>query len=136
MQSGVKFMPHRILCVLLAGLLAYPDAWARQTSVNQALAAKSAIQSLGADRLVEVRLLDGHKLRGWIGAISENSFDLRLGQARLESQSIGFAGVRSVKPVSSLKPSHTGRNILIGVAIAVGAIAIGIIVAAKKVGYL
>lgn len=97
---------------------------------------KSQVQGLGSNSLAEVRLFDGSKLRGWIGTISENNFELRLRTVKLENRTIGFDQVRSVKPVMSLKPSHTARNILIGVGIAVAAIAVGIVIAAKPAGYL
>ena len=129
-------MSRQILCILVVALLCRPDATTPQTPPNQGGSMKSQIQALGPNSLVEVRLFDGSKLRGWIGTISENNFELRLGKVKLESRSLGFDQVRSVKPAKSLKPSHTGRNILIGVGIAVAVIGLAIVIAAKRVGYL
>jgi len=129
-------MPRQIICIFLAALLSGVDVRALQTPPKMSGPVKSQVQALGPNSLVEVRPFDGAKLRGWIGTISENSFELRLGNLKLESRSLGFDQVRSVRPVKSLKPSHTGRNILIGAGIAVAAIAVGILIAAKKAGYL
>lgn len=128
-------MPRNALCLLLAALITAPHAYARQQE-SQAGRLRLELLSLGEGRLVELRLADRSKLRGWIGTISETKLELRMGEQRLETRALAFDQIRTVKPVKSLKPSHTGRNILIGVGIAVAAIGIGILIAAKKVGYI
>ena len=109
-----------VLYTLLAALLGFANVGASQTPPKQGDSVKSQIRALGTDRLVEVRLSSGPRLRGWIGAISESGFELRLGKEKLERQSLGFDQIRSIKPVDVLKPSHTARNILIGVGITIG----------------
>ena len=67
---------------------------------------------------IEIRLLDGSKLRGWIGEISATEFVLTQERDRLlEKRSIPFQQVRAAKQVGSVKPSHIARNILIVVGI-------------------
>ena len=74
------------------------------------------------DKPVEVRFLDGSKLRGWLGEVSDSGFSL-------SHENKGHLRVRSVKQ------GHTARNILIGVGIAVVAIGtvagIGVMLAEK-----
>lgn len=129
-------MGKQVLCILISALLSCAEATARQTQPNRGGSVKSQIQALGTDSLVEVRLSDRSKLRGWIGAISENDFELRLGKAKLENRTLGFDQVRSVKPAKSLKPSHTMRNVLIGVGVGVAAAAVGTILAFKRIGWI
>ena len=117
-----------VLYILLVALLGFANVGASQTPPKQGDTVKSQIQALGTDRLVEVRLSSGPRLRGWIGAISESSFEFRLGKEKLELRSLGFDQIRSVKPVDVLNPSHTARNILIGVGITVGVL-VGLAVA-------
>lgn len=126
-------MLRQWLCVLMAGLLVEPCGL---RGAEPPKAVKEQVQEIGANRAVEVRLLAGEKLRGWVGAVSESGFELRLGRERLESRQLGYGEVKTVKAVESVKPSHTGRNILIGVGIAVAAIGIGILIAAHKAEYL
>jgi len=131
-----RILPRHILCLLLVARLGFADLAALPAQPGPGGSVKPQVLSLGPNSLVEVRLVNGSKLRGWIGTISENNFELRLGKVKLEQRTIEFDHVRSVKPVDSLKPSHTARNILIGVGIAVAAIGLGIVIAAKKGGYL
>ena len=92
--------------------------------------AQIASTPLGAS--IEIRLKDKQKLRGARGAVSGAGFTL-IDNNSGERQ-IAFDNVASVR---LLKPSsHTGRNILIGVAIGVGAVAIIIVSLAHKGGYL
>lgn len=118
---------RHVLCTLLAALLVVANVSASQLPPKQGDTVKSQIQALGTDRLVEVRLSSGPRLRGWIGAISESGFEFRLGKEKLELRSLGFDQIRSVKPVDVLNPRHTARNILIGVGITVGVlVALGV----------
>jgi hypothetical protein len=129
-------MRSKILSLLLVVVLACVNAPARQVPTSQSGSMEAQIRALGQDSLIEVRKVDGSRLRGWIGAISDSGFELRLGKSKLETLTLDYAQVRSAKAVKSLKPSHTGRNILIGAGIAVAAIGLGIIIAAKRVGYI
>lgn len=79
---------------------------------------------------IEVRLIDGPKLRGWIGDVSEISFVLSPeNQGQLEKAQRLFDQIRSIKCVKSRKPSHAAPTILIGVGISVAAIAVMSVVA-------
>ena len=71
---------------------------------------------------IELRLKDKQKLRGARGAASDSSFTLV--DARSGERQIAFDDVASVKQFKA--KSHTGRNILIGVGIGVGAVAAGL----------
>lgn len=82
---------------------------------------------------MEVSFLSGSKLRGWISEVSDSGFVLsHEKRRRLEKSNVAFDQVRAVKQVKSVKSSHTTRNILIGVAIGLVAVAavFGIAIAA------
>jgi hypothetical protein len=94
------------------------------------------MRTIGPDSPVEVKFLDGAKLRGWIGEVSDSGFSLsHEKKGQLEKSRVSFDQVRAVKQVKSVKPGHTARNILIGVGIALVAIGtvagIGVVVAEK-----
>jgi len=78
------------------------------------------VRAIAANTPVEVRFQDGAKLRGWVGEVSDSGFVLsHEAKQQLERKDVGFREVRSVKVVKSVHPSHTTRNVLIGVAIGV-----------------
>jgi len=94
------------------------------------------VRAIPAGRPVEVSFLNGSKLRGWIGEVSAKGFVVTHEKGnRLEEAQVTFDSVKSVKGIKSVKPSHTTRNILIGVGIAMAAIGviagIGVAVAEK-----
>jgi hypothetical protein len=67
--------------------------------------------------------VDGAKLRGWIGEVSDTGFVLSHEVRRqLTKSQVAFDQVRAVKQVQSVKPSHTVRNVLIGVSITLAAL--------------
>jgi hypothetical protein len=113
-----------IVCTLMltGSALAAPD--------TASIRAQIVDMPLGAG--IELRLKDKQKLRGARGAVSDSGF--KLVDARSGEREIAFDRVASVKAVSA--KSHTGRNILIGVAIGVGAVAILIVSLAHVGGYL
>jgi hypothetical protein len=97
---------------------------------------REQMRTIGLDSPVEVRFLDGSKLRGWLGEVSDSGFSLsHENKGHLEKSRVGFDLVRSVKQVKSVKPGHTARNIPIGVgiaAVAIGTVAgIGVMLAEK-----
>ena len=82
---------------------------------------------------IELRLKDKQKLpRRERGVVSDSGFTLVY--ARSGERQVSFDDVASVRRVNT--KSHTGRNILIGVAIGVGAVAIVIVALAHVGGYL
>jgi hypothetical protein len=94
------------------------------------------IRSIPPDSPVELRLVDGSKLRGWIGEVSDTGFVLtRQMKNGLEKNDIRFQQTQTVKQVKSVKPAHTTRNILIGVGIGVVVIG-GLLLAAVASGPL
>jgi hypothetical protein len=111
-------MTSRIAAVFLTAALA-------GNSIGQArpsgrLSVQEQVRALHEGQPVEVRFVDGSKLRGWIGEVSDSGFVLRQegSQRRLTSSPVAFAQVSSVKQVKSVKSSHTLRNILIGMGLA------------------
>jgi len=78
------------------------------------------IRGIPPDSPVEIHLLDGSKLRGWITDVSDVGFVLTREQKnRLEKNEVRFQQVQVVKRVKSVEPSHRTRNIVVGVAIGV-----------------
>ncbi len=82
------------------------------------------IRKLPTGAPVELRLHDGTKTRGWISDVGEAQFVLTTERKdhRLEKRQVTFAQVRSARQVGSVRPSHTLRNVLIGVGIGVAAL--------------
>lgn len=121
-------MPDRLRALVLSVLLASPAHSARQPL--------ETLNAIPPDTLVELRLRTGERVRGWIGAVESNTVQLRLGRETLQTRRIPVNEVKSVKRVNSPEPRHTGRNILLGVVIAVSLIAAGVLLAASKLDYI
>jgi hypothetical protein len=122
-SQGIRPIAAMACVVLLARLAsAAPDTAGTRAEITA--------MPLGTN--IEVRLKDRQKLRGARGAVSESGFTLV--DARSGDRQIMFDDVASIKQVKT--KSHTGRNILIGVAIGVGAVAIVIVSLAHAGGYL
>ena len=121
---------RQVLALLLAAMLP-ADLFCTQTNVT----VREQIRALAPNSPVEMRFNDGSKLRGWISDVSESGFVLKHEVKReLQSSQFSFDLVRSVKAVKSVHPSHTTRNILIGVGIAVAVIG-GVLGAAAAGGW-
>lgn len=98
---------------------------------------ETQLRAFSPDTPIELRLTDGSKLRGWISELSSTGFTLTQERKnRLEKRQIEFKQAQSVKQVKSVRPSHTTRNILIGVGIGIAGVAILLITMAKVGGYL
>jgi hypothetical protein len=83
------------------------------------------VRALDTNSPVEVHFMDGAKLRGWIGEVSDTGFVLSHEVKRqLTKSQVAFNQIRAVKQVHSVKPSHTARNVLIGVGVTLAAIGI------------
>ena len=105
------------LALILAALLGTPASFGEQISADS-IASKA--RNIPPNSPVEVRLMDGTKLRGWIGESSETGFVLSQEQDhRLQKRMIAFREIKSLKQIKNVKPGHTTRNILIGVGITV-----------------
>jgi hypothetical protein len=97
--------------------------------------AREQMRAIAPDTPVEVRFHDGSKLRGWIAEVSDSGFVLNHEVKRkLQRSQFTFDSVRGFKVIKSVKPSHTTRNILIGVGIA--AIVFGTLLALAASGAL
>jgi len=117
---------RKILAFLLAfGMLIHsvPAAFAAESVTSQITA-----MPLGSN--IEVHLKNKQKVRGAKGVVSNSGF--LLVSAGASDRQIAFDDVASVKQVNA--KSHTTRNVLIGVAIGVGVLAIAIGVLAAKAG--
>lgn len=118
-------MTKRLLAVTLTVLLA--DASFGQAQSSRDGSPREQVRALDIGSPLEVRFLDGSKLRGWISEVSETGFVLSHEKnKRLEKSAVTFSQIQSVKQIKSVKPSHTVRNILIGVSIAVVAIGVAV----------
>ena len=123
-RRKLKSLTSQILAVLLTALLGADCQGGAQ--VSNRLSLEQQVRSLDTRSPVEVRFLDGSKLRGWMGEVSETGFALSHEQNRqLTVSNVAFAQVSAVKQVKTVKPGHTARNILIGVGVTV--VAIGVI---------
>ena len=120
---GKESMTIQVLAVSLALLLSVNCLGDDQIS-NRAL---EQVRRLDTHSPVEVRFVDGSRLRGWIGEISDTGFALSREEKNhmLTNSRVAFNQVRDVKQVGSVKPSHTVRNVLIGVGITV--VTVGVI---------
>jgi hypothetical protein len=116
-------MTTKTLAVVLAALLS--GNCLGQTQSSNRLSPKEQVGAIDTNSPVEVRFIDGSKLRGWIGKVSDTGFVLsHEKQHQLTNSQIAFNEIRAVKQVKSVKPSHTVRNVLIGVGITFAAIGI------------
>ena len=114
---------RRILSLLLAAAVANGACFGK-TKASPAGTIEEQIRSIPPGNPVEIRLVDGSKLRGWIGDISDAGFVLtQEHKNQLEKREIPFQQAQAVKRVKSVKPSHTTRNVLIGVGIGVVVVA-------------
>lgn len=115
-------MTRRILALLLAYLL---SSCFGQGQPSSGPSPKEQASAIAANSPVEVKFVDGSKERGWIGEVSDAGFVLsHETKHRMENSQISFTQVEAVKQVKDVKPVHKTRNILIGVGIVFGALAI------------
>jgi hypothetical protein len=116
-------MTTRILAVVLIALLGGNCLGQTPSSIRPS--PEEQVRALDTNSPVEVRFMDGAKLRGWIGEVSDTGFVLSHEVRRqLTKSQVAFDQVRAVKQVQSVKPSHALRNVLIGVGITLAAIGI------------
>ncbi len=118
---GARVMLRPVISTLLS-LLFTLQALA-QTGATTRPTVEETVRQLKPGAAVEVRFNDGSKVRGWAGDVTASGFVLsREKQGRLDKLQVSYDQVRSVKAAATGKPSHTARNILIGVGITVLAI--------------
>jgi len=115
---------RQILALLLAVTLGNWSCFGQSPPVPSR-SIEEQIRAIPPASPVELRLADGSKLRGWVSDVSATGFVLtQERKSQLEKKQITFQQTQSVKVVKSVNPSHRTRNILIGVAVGVGAVAI------------
>ena len=116
-------MTTKTLAVVLAALLS-GNCFGQASSSNRT-SPKEQVLAIDTNSPVEVRFMDGARLRGWIGEVSDTGFVLSHEVRRqLTKSQVAYNQIRAVKQVQSVKPSHTVRSVLIGVGITLAAIGI------------
>lgn len=116
-------MTTQILAVVLIALLS-GNCFGQAPSSNRP-SPEEQVRAIDTNSPVEVRFMDGAKLRGWIGEVSDTGFVLSHEMRhQLTKSQVAFNQVRAVKQIQSVKSSHTVRNVLIGVGITLAAIGI------------
>ena len=122
-------MKRSLVLLLTVSLAAGLCSGREETSVREQM------HAIARDSPVEVRFHDGSKLRGWISEVSDSGFVLNHEiKHKLQLSQFTFDSVRSVRTVKSVNPSHTARNILIGVGITV--VVIGVLLLKAAAGAL
>ncbi len=128
-------MTSKTLAVVLAALLS-GNCFGQVPSSNRP-SPKEQVLAIDTNSPVEVRFMDGARLRGWIGEVSDTGFELsHEARRQLTKSQVAFNQIRAVKQVQSVEPSHTVRNVLIGASSTLAAIGIifGIGVATHGLG--
>jgi hypothetical protein len=115
-------MPRKFLALALSVLLVHtyavtPLQAGAQTAVKPShiddIRSKVAVAGVSSEKLVQVRLKDGTKLKGHITAIQEDSFDLALVPTG-EKKSVLYSDV------SNFGSSWSSKKVLLIVGVAVG----------------
>ena len=107
--------------ILLSTIFGAPSASAKATdAARQASEVKAKVQNIGVGERsrVEVKLRDDSKVKGYVSAAGEDTFtitDSKTGAAR----TLNYADVAKVSKAGG---SSMRKNILIGVAVAAGAV--------------
>lgn len=86
--------------------------------------------------MVEVRLMDKHKVRGRLGEVTNEGFSLQTAQGnKVETQKIAFTEVKSLKKVEGdTTGKKVGKGLIYGLAAAGILLVVIIIVAIAKYG--
>lgn len=114
---------RQLLASCLIVLLAAPPLQSAGKPVRDAETPRSQALAITRGAKVEVRFLDGAKLRGRIGAVADDTFDLTTEQkGKVETRQIPFSTVRQIERSDQTFDHSLRRGFLIG-AIVIGAIA-------------
>ena len=128
-------MARQILATILVALLTGASVGQAQSTGRPS--PKEQIREAESGTPAEVRFVNGTRVRGWVSEAGENGFVLSHETNRqLEKTDVSYSDVKSVKWIRNVKKTHTARNIVIGVVIAVVAIgaACGIFIARNGLG--
>jgi hypothetical protein len=106
-----------VVALCLVFLLSAPPLPAaeagKQTPREQALA-------IARGEMVEVRMVEGGKLRGRIGPVTDVGFEMETQQkGKLETQQVAFARVKSIRATHRSFERSLGRGFLIGAIVVV-----------------
>lgn len=113
-------MRSPVLAMILCGVLAAAD-------VSGPTVAQQLVE-LPPDSIVEVRLNDKRKLRGRLGALDTDAFEVQVaGQTGVAKERLRYADVKSVKPVSKMGAGRSAGFVALGALAAVGATVLVII---------
>jgi hypothetical protein len=112
-------------CTLLEANAEVPGAATRaQTGSEQKLTLKERIMEIPPGTMIEVRLLNKQKLRGRLGEITEEGFDLQTAKGeRIETQRISFNEMKAVKRSERGGPLKPIGYVIIG-GVAAGILAV------------
>jgi len=94
------------------------------------------IMEIPPGTMVEVRLMDKHKVRGRLGEVTNEGFSLQTAQGnKVETQKIAFTEVKSLKKVEGdTTGKKVGKGLIYGLAAAGILLVVIIIVAIAKYG--
>lgn len=110
---ATMFLASTTLEASTAAAGAAPGAQPRTT---QKPTVKERILEVPPGAMVEVRLLNKGKVRGRLGEISNEDFDLQIARGdTIETQKIAFTDVKSVKKVEGGKAGRTVVYVLAGI---------------------
>ncbi len=88
-----------------------------EKSAEQMAALKQRILEIPPGTMIEVRLLDKQKIRGRLGEIADEGFNLQTAQGnKIETQKIAFADVKSFKSLQNSTGHKIGKGVLYGLA--------------------
>lgn len=93
------------------------------------------IMEIPPGTMVEVRLMDKHKVRGRLGEVTNEGFSLQTAQGnKVETQKIAFTEVKTLKKVEGATGTKVGRGVIYGLAVVGILVVIMVIVAVAKYG--
>ena len=139
-------MRDTILLILISVLFgnsvleARVGASATGASLPQETTKKATVQErimeIPPGTMVEVRLMDKHKVRGRLGEVTNEGFSLQTAQGnKVETQKIAFTEVKSLKKVEGdTTGKKVGKGLIYGLAAAGILLVVIIIVAIAKYG--
>jgi hypothetical protein len=119
-------MKREVISILLSSLLwaqcgisakaAAPEASPRpQARDSEQETLKERVLEIPAGTMVEVRLTNREKLRGRLGEISDDGFNLQTAKRdKIETRKIAFDELKSVKKVEGNKGAQTAGYIVLG----------------------
>jgi tetrahydromethanopterin S-methyltransferase subunit G len=85
--------------------------------------------------MIEVRLMDKHRVRGRLGEVTNEGFSLQTAQGnKVETQKIAFTEVKTLKKVEGTTGKKVGKGVIYGLAVFGVLILVMTIVLVAKLG--